>query len=194
MTERQELHRRGFPGALSYLRRPLIQAPTAASRVRGALLAGSFTLVLLLLVLQVRVFTWMGEYPAVLLVFLTAGALPGYFLQRALLTSDGLGLADRATASLALGLGVVALPGLVALGLHLDLQAFTTMHIALAAGGAGGSTLFFGGAGREPGDPSPASGGRGNLLLATLVLVALGGVLTSPLWAEGRIARDADDW
>lgn len=163
-------------------------------RAVWALVVALATLALLQTVFQRAPLARLPEYPAVIVAFAIAVVLPGFFLQRAVLAGTDLDPAVRLAAAPALGLAVAALPGFLALELHLDLQRFAFMYALVAAGVCGLSILFTRddrGMLRQHAVPG---GDRGGFLLVAMLAVVLAGVVTTPFWASGRLAGDFDDW
>ncbi len=170
-----------------------LHAPPA-QRVAASLGVTVLVLVLLLLVVEARVFSALPAYPAVALVFGAVVLVPGLFVQRPFLATRSAGPIEWLLLALPFGLAIAAPSGLIVLRLELDLQTFMRLHILLAALVSGAATLFAPDA--EPREPAPvdSASNRGYLLLASLLAVALSGVLVSPLWLGDRVSRDFDDW
>jgi hypothetical protein len=160
-----------------------------AWRLGRAGIAMLAALAVLLFVLLGTPLERLPDYPAVVLALVMAIALPGYFVQRALLS--GSHPLVKTAAMPALGLGLVALPGFVALEAHTSMEAFVTMYAIVAGTACGVSTLFWPDT-RLSSDPS--SEAAVNPLVVLLVLMAAGGVLTTPFWAKDRVSGDFDDW
>jgi len=131
-------------------------------------------------------------YSAVGLTFLIVIVLPGFVVQRAVLTAKA-DIAVRLAVSPALGVAIMTLPGFVALEVHTDLQAFEVMYACFAALACGAAVLFYRDA-TDDGEPVDPEGGRGSLVLLAMIAIVCGGVLTTPLWASERLAADFDDW
>lgn len=163
-----------------------------AWNVVRALLVAPAVLVALLVAYEGDVISTLPAYPAVVLTFLAIVVVPGLVLQAVLLKGSALGPVERLAVAMPLGLGIVALPGLIALERHADLQEFAVLHSVVATLACGVAMLFW--RSDQPADSSDESGGPGRFLLMGLLLVMAGGILTAPLWAEGRISADFDDW
>ncbi len=139
------------------------------------------------------------DYPALGLTFLIAILLPGLVVQSALLSADD-DLVVRLAVAPVLGLAVMAVPGAIALEFHSDLQTFAVMFAMFAAGASGLAIIAPRVGPRAPGGEDQRRGavdalaGVGDPLLAALLLVVLIGIVTTPLWASGRLAGDLDDW
>ena len=157
-----------------------------------ALLVGPAVLVALVGVYESDILSELPAYPATVAAFLIVVLLPGAVLQAVLLQGSGLGPLERLAIALPLGLGVIAIPGLLVLERHTDLQEFALFHAIFATLACGGSMLFW--RGRQQDEPGAESGGPGRFLLFGVLLVVVTGILTTPLWAEGRISADFDDW
>lgn len=157
----------------------------------SAVVVGVGLLALLLVVFRLAPLGRLPGYPAVILAFLIAVVLPGVLLQRAVLNA-GTGLLTRVAVAPALGLALAALPAFVALELHTDLDRFAIMYAVFAAAVCGESVLFW--RGEQAAEPEESTADRGNPLLIVLLGVVLAGVVTTPFWAEDRLAGDFDDW
>ena len=166
---------------------------TARRRARAAIVA-LFVLVLFLLVLEARLLSELPVYTAIVLVFVATIIVPGLILHQALLARVYGGLIERLLFALPFGLAIAAPAGLLALSLHLDLQAFSRFHTIFAALIAGASTLFF----DERKDSAKASAREkfswGAIPLVVLLAIAVTAIFTSPSWAGDRLSRDLDDW
>lgn len=164
-----------------------------AVRALRAVAVAAATCGVQILVLRVGILAELPAYPAVSLTFLVGIVLPGLILQRALLAPDGLDPLVRLVIALPLGLAVAAPPGLIGLRLNLDLQAFVMLHVTLAAVVSGIATLFW----REPrgkqGDHVRATLSSA-VPLAVLLAIALGGIVTAPLWGGDDVSTDFDSW
>jgi hypothetical protein len=149
-------------------------------------------LALVLLVLLRAPLASLPAYPAVVTAFLLIVVLPGLVLARAVVRehgSDPLALVGFAPA---LGLALMAIPGLIALEAHLSLDDFALLYAFVAAAACGVATFLSTGGGREP--AATAEPSNGGWLVAAMLAVVLGGVATTPYWAGDRIAGDFDDW
>ena len=176
-------------------------ASVRASAVLRVLLAAAVALGMLgiqLFVLLQSPLSALPDYPALALTFLIAILLPGFVVQSALLPRDD-DLVVRLSVALVLGLAVMAVPGALALEFHSDLEAFAVMFAIFAAGASGLAII----APRvelrvrereHDGRGGETLGGVGDPLLAALVAVVLIGIVTTPVWASGRISGDFDDW
>ncbi len=166
-----------------------LPADAAARRAGAALAVTLATLGLLLVVLRLTPLTHLPEYSAVALSFAFAVLLPGLIVQRALLGADAEPL-ERLAVAPALGLTLTVVPGFIALEAHTSLDNFAVMYAAFTAICCGASMLFW----QRNGDHEAAAPERGNLLVAGMLLIVLGGIVTTPLWARNRLAGDFDDW
>ena len=147
--------------------------------------------VFLLLVIEATVLSGLPAYAAIVLVFLSMTLVPGWFVWRALSTS-GQGWIEQGVFALAFGLGVAAPPALLALVLDLDLAAFLWFHIVFAPLVCGVATLFF--LPFERADADREAWTAPAIVLAAIVAIGVGGIVTSPLWAGEEVSRDFDDW
>ena len=160
-------------------------------RMASSAVAGAGVLAALLVTFRAQPLTALPGYPAVLLAFLLIVVLPGLIVQRAVLGSDA-HPAVRLAVAPALGIAIMAVPGFIALEAHASLDDFAMMYAIVAAAACGLATLFAPDARPEPAHaPVPS---RGVLLLAGLLLIALGGIATTPFWASNRLSADFDDW
>ena len=179
------------PVALGW-QRSLLNGSVARRRA-GAFIVAAGLLALLLVVFMAQPLTVLPEYLAVTLAYVAAVVVPGLIVQRAVLPkgSDAL---SRVAVAPALGLAVLTAPGFLALEAHISLDEFEVLYAFFAATVCGVAMLF---SGDEP-LPHDASddseGGRGSLLLFAMAIVVVGGVLTTPFWASGRLSADFDDW
>ena len=157
-----------------------------------ALLVAPAVLVVLLIAYESDILSELPAYPATIAAFLIVIVLPGAVLQAVLLRGSSLGPLERLAIALPLGLGVIAIPGLLVLERHTDLQEFAVLHTVFATLACGASMLFW--RGKQQDEPRADSGGPGRFLLFAVLLVAVAGIVTTPLWANGRISADFDDW
>jgi hypothetical protein len=165
-----------------------------SGRLARAALAGAAMLALQLLALEARVFSGLPGYPAAALVFLSMVIVPGLLLHDALIRRSRADVVERLGLAFPFGMAVVAPAGLAALWLNLSLDTFLRLHIAVATAAGAGSVFL----------APPAVGvwlsrtARGwnasALVLGLLAAVAAGGILSSPYWAAGRLARTFDEW
>jgi hypothetical protein len=158
-------------------------------RAAKAALALAGVPALLLFVLLGRPLEALPDYPAVLLAFLLTTALPGYFLQRALLTDTH--PLVRLAAMPSLGLALIALPGFFALEAHTSIDTFAAFY-AVVASIASGIAVFFWPEGLSR-DEGAARRSLNPIVLAMALIVA-GGIATTPYWAKDRVSGDFDDW
>jgi len=173
----------GWPGAFL--------SGSASRRAATVLVAAASVLALLLVVLQAQPLAALPGYPAVLLAFATVLCVPGFVIAWACLR----GRADALTllaASPAFGLALAAAPGFIALEGHTSFAAFKVMYAFVAAAGCGVALFLRGANGREPEPRGERE--QGMVLLVAAVAIAFGGILTTPLWANDRLAGDYDDW
>lgn len=185
MTEQSEIGPRPSTGL------KLAETQLAWNIVR-ALLVAPAVLVSLVVAYESDILSELPAYPATVAAFLIVVVVPGAVLQAVLLQGSNTGPLERLAIALPLGLGVVAIPGLLVLERHTDLQEFAVLHAFFAALVCGVSMLFWR---RELQDePGAESGGPGRFLLFAVLLVVVAGIVTTPLWAKGRIAADFDDW
>ncbi|MEX0785683.1 MAG: hypothetical protein WD939_03510, partial [Dehalococcoidia bacterium] len=167
-------------------------ASLAQHRPAMAVLVSTCLLALLLAVLLGEPLSVLPAYPAVALAFALAVALPGWLVARALLRDTGLAIQFAAAPALALGL--MAVPGVIALEAHLSLDDFALMYAIVAAAAAGATMLFAPATPVQASEPVEPESARGNVLLVAMLAVVLGGVVTTPFWAADRLAGDFDDW
>lgn len=166
-------------------------ASLAQRRPAMAVLTSTAVLAVLLAVLLGRPLSVLPAYPAVVLVVALAVLLPGWIVARALLR-DADGIVQIAVAP-AIALALMAGPGIIALEAHLTLDDFALMYAAVAAVAAGATALFAPSTSTGDAEPGPESA-AGNVLLIAMLAIVLGGVVTTPFWAAGRLAGDFDDW
>ena len=149
-------------------------------------------LAVLLIVFFARPLTLLPSYPAVALAFLLVIVLPGAVIARTLLPDAD--VVVRAAVGPALAFGLMAAPGVVALELHITLDDFALIYAMVAAGASSLAILFSDTQSLTKRKPPAPEEGRGSLLLAGLIVVALAGVITTPFWAADRLSGDFDDW
>lgn len=136
--------------------------------------------------------TQLPAYPAVVASFLVIVVAPGLVLQAVVLQGSRLGIPERLAVAVPMGLGVVALPGLFVLERHLELQDFAWIHAIFATVVCGAAMLLWR---RDvPREEQADSGGAARYLLLGVLVVVLAGAVTTPLWGQGRISGDFDDW
>lgn len=163
-------------------------------RMAAALVVGLATLALLQAVFQLAPLARLPAYPAVVLAFLVAVVLPGLFLQQALLAETELDPSARLAAAPALGIAIAALPGVIALSLHLDLRAFGLLHSLFAATACGASTAFLRETPAASRQTPERSADRGGLLVLAVVGVVAAVIVTSPVWAGDSLPANYDTW
>ena len=161
-------------------------------KIVRALLVAPAVLVSLLIAYESDILSELPAYPATVAAFLIIIVLPGAVLQAVFLKGSASGPLERLAIALPLGLGVAVIPGLLVLERHTDLQEFATFHIVFASLVCGVSMLFW--PRKQQDVPVVESGGPGRFLLFAVLLVVVAGIVTTPLWAKGRIAADFDDW
>jgi hypothetical protein len=164
------------------------------SRAARATVAGGAVLALLLLALEARVFSGLPGYPAALLVFLSMIVLPGLLLHEALLPRSRADIIERLALAFPLGLAIAAPAGLLALLLNLSLDAFLRLHIVIASLVAAGSVFVAPPAARVWLSRTVKGWNGAMLVLLLFLAVAIGGILSSPSWGGGRLARTFDEW
>lgn len=185
MTEQNDLAPRPSTG----LR--LAETQLAWNIVR-ALLVAPAVLACLIVAYESDILSELPAYPATVAAFLIVVVVPGAILQAVLLQGSGLGPLERLAIALPLGLGIVAIPGVIVLERHTDLQEFAVLHTAFATLACGVAMLFW--QGERQDEPGAESGGPGRFLLFAVLIVVVAGIVTTPLWAKGRISADFDDW
>jgi hypothetical protein len=163
--------------------------PAIARRAARGVVAALGVLALLLVVFRATPLDRLPDYPAVVLAFLLSVAVPGYFVQRALL--NGAHPLAKLAAMPGLGLALIALPGFFALEVHTSLDRFEVMYAVFAAIACGVSVLFW----REDHDAAESQT-RDTIspLVLVMLLIVLGGIVTTPFWAKNRVSGDFDDW
>jgi len=181
---------------LAHERQPAGLAGSAALRVIAAAAVALAVLGLELFVLLEAPLAELPEYPALILAFILTIVLPGLIVQAAVLPRDADFFVRFAVAP-ALGMGIMAIPGVVALEAHTDLNSFLVMYAIFASGAAGLSMLAL--ALREESREEPEAATvpgvtTANVFLVALLLIVVGGIVTTPLWASGAIDGDFDDW
>ena len=157
-----------------------------------ALLVAPAVLVCLLIAYESDLLSELPAYPGTVAAFLIIVIVPGAVLQAVLLQGSDLGPLERIAIALPLGLGIVAIPGLLVLERHSDLQEFAVFHAIFATLACAVSVLFW--RSKRQDEPQMEGGGPGRFLLFAVLLMVVAGVVTTPLWAEGRISGDFDDW
>ena len=180
---------RGDAQAAAYSQQRWPIEASLAWQAARALLAALGVLALLFVVFRATPLAHVPDYPAVMLAFLLSIVVPGYFVQRALLS--GAHPLAKLAAMPGLGLALVALPGFLALEVHTSLDRFGVMYAVFASIACGVSVLFW----HDERTPSGerARAGMSPLTLAMLLIV-IGGIVTTPYWANDRISGDFDDW
>ena len=138
-----------------------------------------------------------GEKLLLLTVFALWCVLPGWFLQRALFATKSTGLVERVAVAFLMSLALAAIPGLLGLRLHWNIETFALAYGALAAVSSGLAYLFH----SDRPNVQPESDDDviedlpafPSIALRLLILIPLMAIFTSPWWEDGRISRDADD-
>ncbi len=172
--------------------RPQLAETRLVWNIVRALLVGPAVLLCLLIAYEIDILSELPAYPATVAAFLIVVIVPGAVLQAVLLKGGDFGPLERLAIALPLGLGVAAIPGLIVLERHTDLQEFAILHAVFATLVSGVAMLFWRSDRQD--EPRKESGGPGRFLLIGVLLVVAAGVVTTPLWAEGRISADFDDW
>ena len=190
-TAREELV---TPGALAPRRRGITLPSTgdllAGGRGARALGSAAALFVMLLFFLFVRPLSLMPGYPAVVLAFLVWAIAPGWLVQRALLGARA-GVVERVAVAFLMSMGLVALPGVVALRMHWNLETLGVVYALVAAIAGGAALLLERNEERVIEQPARSPVATGPLL--ALIALPLLAIAASPWWTD-TIARDADDW
>lgn len=160
-----------------------------AWRAARALIAMLGVLALLLFVFRATPLDRLPDYPGVVLAFLIAVAVPGYFVQRALL--NGAHPLAKVAVMPGLGLGLITLPGFYALEAHTSLDHFAFIYAVFAAVACGVSVLFWH---DNPDAHDEQMSSFVNPLVLGMLLIVVGGIVTTPFWAKDRVSGDFDDW
>jgi hypothetical protein len=151
-------------------------------------------LALLYAVLEAGITQPLPGYPAVAIVGFVMIVLPGWLVAGALITRPETDLIERLAIGLAVGIALTAPAGLFALSLNVSLETFIRLHMLVSSAACAaavflaGSLYAFWPAGIRR-DWRPAG-----VLLFGVALIAAGGILSSHSWADGRTARNFDDW
>lgn len=165
---------------------------SAGGRARAAALAGVGLFALLALLLFTHLLSLLPGYPAVLVAFFVWAVLPGWLLQRAVFATRGTGPIERMVVAFLVSMALAAAPGLVSLTFHWSLQVFALSYAALAAVASALAIMWQPTKEDAPGREEPDRG-RGDVLLAGLLGLAVVAVLSSPWWAGDQVPRDGDD-
>ena len=158
------------PAEASPSRRQLGDTQLVWNIVR-ALLVGPAVLLCLLIAYESDILSELPAYPATVAAFLIVVVVPGAVLQAVLLKGGDFGLPERLAIALPLGLGVAAIPGLIVLERHTDLQEFAILHAVFATSACGLSMFFWRSEGQD--EPRKESGGPGRFLLVGILLAQL---------------------
>ena len=167
------------------------------AKLRQAVLTALGLFAFLMVLLFLRWPSVLPDYPAVILAFLLWGVLPGWFLQRAIFATDSTTVIEQIAVAFLMSMGLAAIPGLVGLRLHWNIETFALAYGALAAVSSGLAYLLD----SESPDVQPDSKDGEpedlpafpSIALRLLILIPLIAIFTSPWWEDGRISRDADD-